>query len=145
MNRCLASLPALLAGMAILVAACTPAAEPAPRSAGQASSSRAAAESEPGAGSRTPVAATETVQLTVSQFEPTELTIAIGTEVSFVNAAGFEHTVTEGTGGQPVENPIVDESVAAEGTITVSFDNAGTYELTCRIHPTMHLTITVEA
>jgi plastocyanin len=106
--------------------------------------SRAAAESEQAAESRTPAAASETVQLTVSQFEPTELTIAVGTEVSFVNAAGFEHTVTEGTGGQPVENPIVDESVATEGTITVNFDEAGTYELTCRIHPTMHLTITVE-
>lgn len=80
----------------------------------------------------------------LSRYDPEELTIAVGTQVTFANDAPFEHTVTEGTGGQAVENPIIDEEVAVGGSIDFTFDEPGVYDITCRIHPTMQLTITVE-
>ena len=89
-------------------------------------------------------AAEERVRIDGSVFEPAELTIAAGTEVTFLNADGFGHTVTEGTGGQAVEDPIVDEEIAQNGSVSVTFDEPGTYDITCRIHPSMQMTIVVE-
>jgi plastocyanin len=84
------------------------------------------------------------VTITTSDFEPATLTISTGTMVVFENEATFDHTVTEGTGGQAVEDPIVDETVAAGGEVRVTFPEAGTFDITCVIHPTMQMTITVE-
>ncbi len=86
----------------------------------------------------------ERVTIGISDFEPATLTIAAGTEVVFENVAPFDHTVTEGTGGQAVDDPIVDVQVAAGDEVRVSFDEPGTYDITCEIHPSMQLTITVE-
>lgn len=84
------------------------------------------------------------VVMELSRFNPADLTIAVGTKVTFANDAPFEHTVTEGTGGQAAEDPIIDEEVVVGGSIEFTFDEPGTYDITCRIHPTMQLTITVE-
>ena len=83
----------------------------------------------------------ETVSLEGGAFSPATLTIPVGTTVTFTDTTG--HTVTEGTDGTAVEDPIVDEEGGAD-PIVVSFDEAGTYNLTCKIHPSMHMTITVE-
>ena len=82
----------------------------------------------------------ETVSLAGSRFSPAELTIPAGTTVTFTDTAS--HTVTEGQDGEPVEDPIVDESGGED--IEVTFDEPGTYNITCTIHPTMNMTITVE-
>ena len=82
------------------------------------------------------------VRIRNSAYDPTELTIPAGTEVTFLNADGFTHTVTEGTDGQPVDDPIVDEQGGSD--IDVTFDEPGTYNITCKIHPSMNMTITVE-
>jgi plastocyanin len=95
-------------------------------------------------GSDEPEAEAEQVTIGISDFEPATLTIAAGTEVVFENEAPFDHTVTEGTGGQAVDDPIVDVAVAAGGELSVTFEEPGTYDITCTIHPTMQLTITVE-
>jgi plastocyanin len=148
MNRRLTRMPAILAALALLGAACTGPGT-SPSTAVSAAASVQASEAAPSeAPSATPEAseegtATERVRLTTSQFDPTELTIAAGTEVTFVNAATFDHTVTEGTDGQAVEDPIVDEEIAPNGAVRVTFDEPGIYEITCRIHPSMQLTITV--
>jgi plastocyanin len=86
----------------------------------------------------------ERVTIGTSDFEPATLTISAGTVVVFENEATFDHTVTEGTGGQAVEDPLVDESVAPGADVRVTFDEAGTFDITCLIHPTMQMTITVE-
>jgi plastocyanin len=117
-------------------------AEPEPTQAAEeseaaATESAAAEESEAAGGG-------ETVSIDNSVFAPSELTIAAGTEVTFENADSFGHTVTEGTDGTPVDDPIVDEDIGASGTVSVVFDEPGTYEITCRIHPSMQMTITVE-
>ena len=84
------------------------------------------------------------VRLDGSVFDPEELTVPVGTEVVFLNADGFAHTITEGTDGQAVDDPIVDEEIAQNGTVSVTFDEAGTYDITCEIHPSMQMTVTVE-
>jgi plastocyanin len=89
-------------------------------------------------------ASEERVRIDASNFDPEELTVAAGTEVQFVNADSFGHTVTEGTDGQAVDDPIVDEEIAQNGTVSVTFEEPGTYDITCKIHPSMNMTITVE-
>ena len=120
-------LPALgvLAMLILVLAACS-----------GATSSSAAAGGD-GGGSDT----AETVSLAGGAFSPSSLTIPVGTTVTFTDTSG--HTVTEGTDGTAVDDPIVDEQGGPD-PIEVTFDEAGTYDLTCKIHPSMHMTITVE-
>ena len=42
-----------------------------------------------------------------------------------------------------VDDPFVDEDGGAD-PIEVTFDEAGTFNLTCKIHPSMNMTVTVE-
>jgi plastocyanin len=94
--------------------------------------------------SEEPAAEGEQVRIDGSAFDPSELTVPVGTEVSWVNADTFGHTVTEGTDGNAVDDPIVDEEIAQNGTVGVTFDEPGTYEITCKIHPSMQMTVIVE-
>lgn len=82
----------------------------------------------------------ETVSLAGGQFAPSTLTIPVGSTVTFTDTSG--HTVTEGSDGTAVDGPIVDEDGGED--VTVSFDEPGTYDITCKIHPNMNMTITVE-
>ncbi len=118
------TLAILLAIMAILLAACGGASESTPA----------------GDGDGDGAATAETVSLAGGQFSPSTLTVAAGTTVTFTDTAN--HTVTEGTDGVAVDDPIVDESGGSD--IEVVFDEPGTYNLTCTIHPAMNMTITVE-
>jgi plastocyanin len=83
----------------------------------------------------------ETVSLEGQTFTPASLTIPVGTTVTFTDTTG--HILIEGTDGTAVDNPIVDEEGGAD-PIVVSFDEAGTFHITCKIHPSMNMTITVE-
>ena len=118
------TLVTLLASMAILLAACGGGSESSP----------------PADGGDGDAASGETVSLAGGQFSPASLTIAAGTTVTFTNTAS--HTVTEGTDGVAVDDPFVDEQGGAD--IEVVFDEAGTFNITCTIHPAMNMTITVE-
>ena len=102
-----------------------------------------AAESDP-AESEDATAEEEEVRLESSNFDPEELTIAAGTTALFLNADSYAHTVTEGTGGQAADDPIVDRQLEGNRTVRVTFDEPGTYEITCELHPSMQMTITVE-
>ena len=122
------SRPLAILVLVLLLAAC---------SSGAASSAPAAAgggESDGGG------AGGETVSLAGFAFSPSELTIQAGTTVTFTDTGG--HTVTEGTDGEAVDDPIVDEQGGSD--IEVTFDEPGTYNITCKIHPDMNMTITVE-
>jgi plastocyanin len=109
-----------------------------------ASHSMAAPSSEPPASESAAADSEERVRIDGSQFDPAELTVAAGTTVVFLNADAFAHTITEGTDGTAVDDPIVDDDIEQNGSVQVTFDEAGTYEITCRIHPSMQMTITVE-
>ena len=134
--------PALIAGLVLILAACggTTSSRNAPSSP---SASAAASEAESAAASEA-TAEGDTVSLVGFAFDPGELTVAAGTEVSFVNEDGAAHTVTEGTDGTAVADPIIDEELPADGSTSFTFDEPGTYQITCLIHPTMNMTITVE-
>lgn len=85
------------------------------------------------------------VRLVSSTFEPGELTVSVNTTVVFINDDSFDHTITEGTEGEAVDNPLVDDEIAGNGgEVRVTFNEAGTYDITCRIHPSMQMTVTVE-
>ncbi len=84
--------------------------------------------------------ASNTVSLANNQFSPRSLTIPAGTTITFTNTGG--HTVTEGSSGAVADDPIVNDTGGAD--IEVTFDEPGTYPITCRIHPNMNMTITVE-
>ena len=144
---------ALIGILALLLAACaSPAAapsasEPPPSSASEAatpSASPSAEVTESAEPSEGATAEEVRVRLESSKFDPSELTITAGTTVLFLNADSYTHTVTEGTGGQAVDDPIVDREIAQNRSVRVTFDEPGTYEITCKIHPSMQLTVTVE-
>jgi len=134
------SIPALLAALALVLAACAssaPSATDAPTQAASVAATESAAPSEA-------AEAGDTVRLTGFAFEPADLTVAAGTEVSFVNADGTTHSVTEGSAGTPVDDPIIDEELAQNDSTSFTFDEPGTYQITCRFHSSMQMTITVE-
>ena len=140
------SLHLLTVGLVLVLAACGGTASSATTEPSQAES---AAPSEPVSATAEPSEAAgggeETVRLTQFAFDPEELTISAGTTVNFVNADTAAHTVTEGTEGTAVEDPIIDEELERSGSTSFTFDEPGTYNITCRLHPSMQLTITVEA
>jgi plastocyanin len=144
---------ALIGILALVLAACaSPAAapsatEPPTPSATEPptpSASPSAEESESAEPSEEATAEEVRVRLESSNFDPSELTITAGTTVLFLNADSYTHTVTEGTGGQAVDDPIVDREIAENRSVRVTFDEPGTYDITCKIHPSMQLTVTVE-
>ena len=128
-----ATLAALLIALMLTLAACGGGAASAPADDG--GGAIASAPADDGDGD-----ASETVSLSGGQFAPSTLTIPAGTTVTFTGTSG--HTVTEGSDGQAVDDPIVDEPGGAD--VVVTFDEAGTFNITCKIHPNMNMTITVE-
>jgi plastocyanin len=83
-----------------------------------------------------------TVQLSGFKFVPAALTVAAGTAVSFANADSVDHTVVEGENGAPApgQSPL---TVSPGKSVSIPFATAGTVKVTCTIHPSMNLTLTV--
>jgi plastocyanin len=130
------SMLAWLAILTILLAACGGAAESTPADDGGGEPTASPTEEDGGDGGETG----NTVSLAGNQFSPSTLTISAGDTVTFTDTAS--HTVTEGTDGTAADDPIVDETGGED--VEVVFDEPGTYNITCKIHPEMNMTITVE-
>jgi plastocyanin len=129
----------LLPAVGLLLAACsssgtgsTPSATSSATATASASGSQAASSGE------------ATVSLSGFKFDPATLTVKVGTKVTFTNKDGATHTVTEGQDGKKADAAKFDEEVKAGASTTITFDTAGTVHVTCLIHPTMNLTVTVE-
>jgi plastocyanin len=88
-------------------------------------------------------AAPGTVQLTGFAFQPGSLTVGAGTTVSFVNDDPADHRLVEGENGTAVTGSSIDATVAPGATAMVVLSKAGTVRITCTIHPSMNLTVTV--
>jgi plastocyanin len=73
------------------------------------------------------------------------VTIKAGEAVAFVNPNGSAHTITEGIDGKPAANACVNEGIASDTTLIVTFYEPGTYQITCRPHPPMQTSVIVEA
>jgi plastocyanin len=151
MRRHRSFLPALGAGLVLLLAACTGAgtsATSAAATASQAASESAtpsASSAESTEESSAPAGQGETVMLQDFAFAPSELTIPAGTTVTFMNMDPAPHTATQGTDGEADADAAFDLQLAAgSGTGEYTFDEPGTYHVTCKIHPAMNMTITVE-
>lgn len=75
-----------------------------------------------------------------SRFAPEVLEVAAGTSVTFENLDPYAHTVTSAD-GSPLE---FDSGEIGEGdTFEQTFDEPGTYEYFCQIHPTMQAELVV--
>jgi plastocyanin len=83
----------------------------------------------------------------------TSITITAGQAVTFDDSSGGTHDLVTGTGGKfTAATGAPDEFSTADGLKlqvgdkkTVTFNNAGTYQITCTIHPSMQATIVVNA
>jgi plastocyanin len=71
-------------------------------------------------------------------FEPATVEISAGTTVRWQSAGGLPHTVTSTSG--PTD---FDEALPDGGSVRVTFDEPGTYEYVCSIHPDMAGTVVV--
>lgn len=101
---------------------------------------------------------TGVTQVAIKAFDytPADVTIAVGEEIEWTNGDDILHTVTSGT-GQKQGAPGVSENVDAapdglfdaeldglDATYSFTFEEAGSYDYYCAIHPGMTGTITVE-
>ena len=91
-----------------------------------------------------PPATEERVMVRDLAFEPAELTVAPGTTVTWVNEDEQGHTVTHGEGGAPATDAEFDAPLSAEQTVSYTFEEAGTYPVTCKVHTDMQMTVIVE-
>jgi len=70
-------------------------------------------------------------------FNPSTITVAAGTTVTWTNKDAIAHTVTSKT-------KLFDSgSIASNGTFSYTFATAGTFSYYCSIHPSMIATVTV--
>jgi plastocyanin len=84
-----------------------------------------------------------TVSAIDSSFGP-DITVAVGTKVVFVNNGALKHTASHGTDGQLAEDSLFDLILEPGASDSYTFDTPGTYPITCIVHPTMNMTLTVE-
>ena len=101
--------------------------------------------SAPASGLPGPSGSATAVKITISgaSFGP-DRTIGAGTTVTFMNMDPIKHTATNGTNGTPAAGSLFDLQLDAGTSASFAFANPGTYHVTCTIHPTVNLTITVQ-
>jgi plastocyanin len=88
------------------------------------------------------VVATDTVQVRNIAFEPADIEVGVGTTVTWVNEDIVNHTVTSGPAGDP--DGRFDEPLASDGDeVTITFDEAGTFDYYCDLHRNMVGSVTV--
>ena len=81
-------------------------------------------------------AATNTVVMKDSEFRPNHVSVPAGTAVSWRNDDAFEHNVVF------AEGP-ASETLLGGGSYQRTFDEAGTFDYECTIHPGMVGRVTV--
>ena len=81
-----------------------------------------------GSGDATPVATTEVTMAKSYRFEPEAIRIEAGETVTWTNEDNFTHTVE--VEGQP------DHEVGKGKSVSITFDEAGTYDYVCTLHRT---------
>jgi plastocyanin len=127
---------AMFAVIGLLLAAC-----------GGAGASPSKAASNGGAGASTGSSAGSggsTVKIENLAFSPATLTVTAGTTVTFSNQDTIGHTAVNGVNGVADPNALFNLDLPAGTAGTFKFDKPGTYQVTCTIHPPMHMTIIVK-
>jgi plastocyanin len=126
----------VLASLVFLLAACS--------SSGGASATQGATSTSSAASGSASASGGQVVKLSGFAFDPTTLTISVGTKVTFQNVDSADHTVTNGKDGTPAANPLFDQSVPQGASFEFTFTKAGTFNVTCKIHHQMNMTIRVQ-
>ncbi|MDZ7679510.1 MAG: plastocyanin/azurin family copper-binding protein [Acidimicrobiales bacterium] len=72
------------------------------------------------------------------QFEPATVEIEAGESVTWTNSGGVRHTVTSTSDSMDFDEPL-----GSDDSVTVTFDEPGTYDYECTIHPGMTGTVVV--
>ena len=92
----------------------------------------------------TPAEADATVTIKDRAFSVDEITVTVGDTVAWLNEDNVGHTVTHGEGGSPAVGALFDVSVSNGQAASYTFEKAGRYPVTCRIHHEMQMTVIVE-
>jgi plastocyanin len=85
-----------------------------------------------------PIAVDATVMIRDFEFDPTSITVAVGSTVSWTNDGLSVHTVTADDGS------FDSKAIAPGTTFEMTFDTPGTYAYHCVPHPSMTATVIVE-
>lgn len=103
------------------------------------------------AGNTTGTTSANTVTMGTSNFDQHTITIKAGEALTFDNSNGAFHQICLGkdmTCNKTAQGP---QQVQGDGFAInagekkqVTFANAGTYDITCSVHPNMNLTVTVQ-
>ena len=118
------------------------AASAAPSSSASAATSGIGSPEASAAGSAAASGLTATVTIKNLSFG-NDLTVALGTKVIWDNKDVVVHTATNGINGLPANGALFDLALPIGGSASYTFDKAGTYQVTCKVHPSMNMTITV--
>jgi LPXTG-motif cell wall-anchored protein len=86
-------------------------------------------------------ATTEVVTMQGLAYTPSEITVAPGTTVRWVNQEQADHTVTSDEPGGPLDSGVLGEGQSFEYT----FETPGTFTYHCEIHPFMTASVTVSS
>jgi len=84
----------------------------------------------------TTTGASAAVDVSGFAFHPADMTVAVGTTVTWTNGDSVTHTATSDTG-------VWSASLPAGGSADFTFDTPGVYTYHCAIHSSMTATITV--
>ena len=82
------------------------------------------------------------VSADIQGFKLPDLQVAKGAKVTWTNKDSTAHTVTSGT--RPTKDGKFDGQLAAGGTFSFTFSEAGTFPYFCTIHSSMNATVTVK-
>ena len=89
---------------------------------------------------KTTVQSSEQVSVTIQNFKftPQDITVKVGTKVTWTNQDGAPHTVESSDG------TLRSDQLEKGDTYTYTFTKAGAYNYKCGIHPSMHGSVTVQ-
>ena len=91
--------------------------------------------------SQLPPAATESlVEIDNFVFKPKELTIAVGTKVTWVNKDDVPHTATSSDDPPAFDSKALD----TDDKYSFTFTKPGTYKYFCKVHPHMTAVVIVK-
>jgi len=125
----------VLAGLVLVLAACSSGSSASEAPASQAPSSEAPASEAPSG---------TTVTMSSGAFGVDEITVPVGA-VTFVNEAGVTHIIAEGENGSEVAAPRVQKvSISGGAQGEVLFTTPGDYHFTCLIHGSMNMEVHVQ-
>ena len=81
----------------------------------------------------------------IVDFSLEDLTVPVGTTITWVNRDSVPHTTTQGTGPNKADSAEWDSEVLMQNqSFSFTVDKPGTFAYFCTIHPNMRATITVE-